>query len=147
MGNKQKQMNGAAPLGDIKLSTSDEPKMTLTRGMRHELKEAWKKFINGHWEKTFPEKAGVYPTATREGCRATDRHVALIRGGHLVDTTSYRPIDKSTTWAGWWWSEPIPALPPPPDWETEYSDESVLEEGEHQSDDPAVKVTRGSHVV
>ena len=70
----------------------------------------WDTFLNGCWQRTLPQKLGTYPTADREGNRATDRVIVIHPRTKEIAEAS------CLSWAGWWWSEPYPNLPKPPIW-------------------------------
>jgi hypothetical protein len=74
--------------------------------------EKWTPFINGHWQKEMPTKPGTYPAANPQGEKVADRHVALTKEGK-----AWNPDPGECEWIGWWWSEPYPELPKPPEWE------------------------------
>jgi hypothetical protein len=70
---------------------------------------AWLRFLSGHWTREAPTEPGVYPTCPLN-CPAgksmpTVTAVAHAGGVRLLDE-----------WRGWFWSEPLPQLPHPPDW-------------------------------
>jgi hypothetical protein len=81
--------------------------------------EKWMPFINGHWQKEMPTKVGTYPTASRQGERAEDRHIIITKEGkaYALSSTTNIYANGGTDWTGWWWSEPYPELPKPPEWE------------------------------
>lgn len=76
-------------------------------------------FISGHWQKEMPTKVGTYPTANKQGERAEDRRIIITKGGKVYDPTSLTNIhvNGGTDWTSWWWSEPYPELPKPPEWD------------------------------
>jgi len=63
----------------------------------------WQHFARGHWQKECPDLEGRYPTSDRCGYPAVDQYVH-------TDTAI------AADWDGWWWSEPYPTLPNPPEW-------------------------------
>lgn len=71
--------------------------------MEKQLKEKWKNFLNGHFQKELPQKAGRYPVRTSDG----------YDGGFI--TIYIHPDTKkakaTTPWGGEYWSEPLPSLP------------------------------------
>lgn len=69
--------------------------------MTDELRAEWDTFLNGHWQKEMPKKVGEYPLATLDG-ELGGRGLVYFAGG-------FRSVH---TWRGWWWSEPIPDMPP-----------------------------------
>lgn len=84
----------------------------------------WARFLGGHWTKEFPRRPGRYPVANRQGIFCGFRQVSYHFDGpddghpadvYLVDAKQ-APGDRET-WAGWWWSEPLPALPECPSWD------------------------------
>ncbi len=68
--------------------------------------EQWKRFFAGHWQTELPQTAGLYFIATRQGEQGFTRAVY-----QNPLTKAYAAV---TAWGGWWWSEPIPALPSTP---------------------------------
>ncbi|WNM70235.1 hypothetical protein [Myxococcus phage Mx1] len=67
--------------------------------------KAWQKFLAGHWQKELPSREGTYPIATTAGDQAGTSIVYIYP--NTGEACSVRP------WGGYWWSEPIPDLPPP----------------------------------
>jgi len=74
-------------------------------------KEAWGRFLSGHWTRTRPTTPGTYSVVgvdcgEPDGVRISQTlTVILLSTGTLYYTCS---------WGGWWWSEPLPKLPPLP---------------------------------
>jgi hypothetical protein len=74
-------------------------------------KQFWERFLGGHWTRVRPTKPGYYPV---EGVACGQLP------GKAPSTTVLAYDDQGTlrfsqSWGGWWWSEPLPMLPPPPD--------------------------------
>lgn len=72
---------------------------------------AWSRFLHGHWTREKPTKPGTYPIegvkcGRPEGTLPSSVVVVAKLGDALIYTQD---------WKGWWWSEPFPMLPPPPD--------------------------------
>jgi len=69
--------------------------------------EAWEKFLSGHWQKDRPAFPGCYPVCAR-GCPPGREYILVYtyKGGQ----------HQTQKWGGWWWSEPWPDLPDPPEW-------------------------------
>ena len=90
----------------------------IARQMELRNKKAWKSFVDGGWTKVLPDKAGTYPTATREGYRGPDRTLAVKpkTEDQIIDCSNMTSRE-GTEWKGWWWTEPFPSLPLAPNWE------------------------------
>jgi len=89
-----------------------------------ELVQKWITFVDGHWQKEMPTKPGTYPTANREKERTGNRHVVIPKKGEDFQEKAYDASavtnafrTEGTDWGGWWWSEPYPELPEPPEWD------------------------------
>lgn len=85
---------------------------TAARVEEREYYRGWNEFIRAGWTKRVPDRAGVYPTRTRDGARARDRELKLV-GGKLRDCTlggGFQSTDRVSNWAGDWWALPYPAL-------------------------------------
>lgn len=65
-------------------------------------------FMRGEWTLEAPTEPGSYPICARD-----------TNPGFCVNTVYYSPfthkIKSTMAWGGWWWSEPLPEMPPPPD--------------------------------
>lgn len=83
----------------------------LTNGCN--MDEAWTKFATGHWQKEMPQREGEYPTATRDGLKASFETVVRLKTGEFK---SVMELIHGDNWRGWWWSETLPKLPSPPEW-------------------------------
>lgn len=66
-------------------------------------RRAWSKFLNGYWTKTMPTRPGRYPTAPI-GINGRGDDIVI----YVVDGVAHA----TSSWGGWWWSEPYPELPP-----------------------------------
>lgn len=75
--------------------------------MSPELLTAWKVFLTGHWTRTTPTSPGTYRVCSVDGNpETTSATVTLIRDPQTHEVVPLFP------WGGWWWSEPLPPLPP-----------------------------------
>ena len=70
----------------------------------------WTGYLNGHWTKIPPKRAGRYLIADRSGIIAG--YVALYRDPQSGE------VQSTKKWEGWWWSFPLPPAPisPPKTW-------------------------------
>lgn len=72
----------------------------------------------GHWQKDIPKRAGKYWARTHEGEDAGILTVCvsnLIGGSYCPEYLAKTPIGEiapGSVWGGWWWSEPLPEIPP-----------------------------------
>jgi hypothetical protein len=87
---------------------------------QHYLKE-WKRFLTGHWQKEMPKREGAYPIHPRSDPRYPGMTANVVHHDGKYFCANYLPLGRNwadghipegTSWAGWWWSEPIPDLPP-----------------------------------
>lgn len=69
----------------------------------------WEKFLAGYWTRTPPKHEGTYPIADVSG-QQQSRTVVIFQNP-TTQEWEMRPY-----WKGWFWSEPIPELPTPPEW-------------------------------
>lgn len=76
--------------------------------------DSWINFAKGHWQKTMPKKAGVYPVAHITGGRLIDKRVDINPEGKSYELNTFYLNKTRTDFHGWWWSEPYPELPQPP---------------------------------
>lgn len=69
---------------------------------------AWQRFLAGHWTREAPTRPGAYVTCPLEcpASRTFPTAVAIEREGR---------VELLEPWHGWFWSEPLPQLPNPPD--------------------------------
>jgi hypothetical protein len=81
-------------------------------GEKHD-KDAWTKYLEGHWTKERPTEVGVYDVATRDGDHAGAAVFYQLPGGELCQAPY---SDDKDSWRGWFWSVRRPALPDPPEW-------------------------------
>lgn len=65
-------------------------------------------FARGHWTRERPTKPGFYPVCGVGSSPGNERVLAYTdpRTGS---------VSLVTPWGGWFWSEPFPKLPNPPD--------------------------------
>ena len=91
-----------------------KPRMTLRR--------KWAKFLNGTWTTNAPQEPGTYPLAAPKG-DAENPPGILMNVVATEDGLHYALPGRSQTgscpWGGWFWSQPLPNLPKPPDWNDE----------------------------
>ena len=71
-------------------------------------KEEWIRFLNGKWQKEVPKKPGRYPQALAWGEYQGDMG--------LIYEHPKKGLVVIKEWGGWWWSEPFPKMPKPPEW-------------------------------
>ncbi|OPZ74180.1 MAG: hypothetical protein BWY79_02151 [Actinobacteria bacterium ADurb.Bin444] len=69
----------------------------------------WATFLAGHWTLERPTRPGTYPTCARE-CPGTGNQYVVA----YVDPKT-GGVKLVGEWRGWFWSEPRPNLPNPPD--------------------------------
>ena len=74
-------------------------------------KYGWDDFLCGHWTRECPTKPGYYPV---EGVSCGDP-VGIVPSKTVIAYNNQGQLKLSQTWGGWWWSEPLPMLPPTPD--------------------------------
>lgn len=67
----------------------------------------WQKFASGKWQKEMPQQEGNFPIANRDGVI-----FPVPKNIRNIDGIFY----PRSPWHGWWWSEPMPELPCPPEW-------------------------------
>lgn len=72
---------------------------------------AWAKFLDGHWTRERPTKPGYYPTASVKSGEVDGTIPSMTVLAYELDGE----IRFTQPWGGWWWSEPLPLLPPTPD--------------------------------
>jgi hypothetical protein len=70
------------------------------------LADAWTKFLAGHWQTDMPQAEGVYPTAHRDGEQGFT--------GTVYRNPQTGKFHAARIHHAWWWSEPVPSLPPTP---------------------------------
>jgi hypothetical protein len=74
-------------------------------------KMSWERFLGGHWTRERPTKTGYYPIqAIKSGDPDGTPPSMLILVYELDGEIHY-----TQSWGGWWWSHPLPDLPPAPD--------------------------------
>ena len=66
-------------------------------------------FMRGEWTLEMPDKPGTYPVCGRN-CPPDGSTIVVV----YLHSTTGKPTP-THTWGGWWWSEPLPDLPPTPD--------------------------------
>ena len=76
-----------------------------------DFKTAWARFLSGHWTRERPTRPGYYPiqclkSGETEGTTPSSLCLVYELEGEIRFTQG---------WGGWWWSEPLPDLPPTPD--------------------------------
>lgn len=71
-------------------------------------------FSEGEWVRETPTEPGDYHVRTRDGYYAGVRTLAYLGNTNkLVDTRNIEHVEgRVTTWKGFWWSKPIPEMPP-----------------------------------
>lgn len=69
--------------------------------------DPWADYIGGQWVLSKPQRAGIYPIASREGHHVGYREFKM-RDGELVDTLV---AVNEPGWCGWYWSVPLPSPP------------------------------------
>jgi len=67
-------------------------------------------FVEGQWQREKPTIPGNFFVANRAGTP-----VGIIKLRRNKKTKELETID-CLSWGGWWWSEPVPPLPKPPEW-------------------------------
>ena len=72
---------------------------------------AWATFLDGHWTREKPRRPGYYPVQG-VGCGEVDGSTPSVL---VIAYESEGEIRFTQSWGGWWWSEPLPLLPPTPD--------------------------------
>lgn len=81
----------------------------------------WEKFHLGRWVKTPPTKPGFYLVADRngdlKGVCTVEAEPSFGKLYGMIPGRTVAPVQE--VWRAWWWSEPISAMPTPPDWEQE----------------------------
>lgn len=75
--------------------------------------DPWQAFLAGEWTKEVPTEPGIYPVATADG----EQTLLPLVIGRLSDQLHYSmggrsSQDGSEIWKGYFWSRPIPSLPP-----------------------------------
>jgi hypothetical protein len=79
-------------------------------------KERWDRFLSGHWTKTPPTKEGSYPIAFGEASTEITPilFIWIIEKEDGIEYVNYNYVRKDyLEWGGYFWSEPMPNLPPP----------------------------------
>lgn len=71
--------------------------------MDEKSRKKWEVFLNGHWQKEIPQKAGEYPT------KSVDDYAGGLIVVYIDRDTKRAKSTKS--WGGYYWSEPLPSLP------------------------------------
>lgn len=75
------------------------------------LSDRWALFLGGHWTRERPTKPGYYPV---EAVTCGDQD-GVVPSLTVLAYDDHGQLRFAQSWGGWWWSEPLPALPPPPD--------------------------------
>ena len=65
-------------------------------------------FKNGHWTLDMPQQKGVYQCRARNCTSGETKVVVYELNGEMFSTIP---------WGGYWWSEPLPDMPPTLDFE------------------------------
>lgn len=72
---------------------------------------SWAKFARGYWTESVPAEPGLYFCKDRDLGRVTVRELKR-QGRQMKDVSGgLAPWGQVTTWQGYWWSEPMGALP------------------------------------
>jgi hypothetical protein len=74
-------------------------------------KQSWERFLGGRWTRERPRKPGYYPV---EGVQSGEPDGSIPSKMVLVYEAEGK-LCFAQSWGGWWWSEPLPMLPPTPD--------------------------------
>jgi hypothetical protein len=74
-------------------------------------KQSWERFLGGHWTREQPTKPGHYPVQGVK-CGEVDGNTPSIL---VIVYKAKGELRLTQSWGGWWWSEPLPNLPPTPD--------------------------------
>lgn len=72
-------------------------------------------FMRGEWTLEMPREPGIYPIC-RSGMTAS-----MLFNVVFYPAPNQEP-KAATPWDGWWWSEPFPTMPPPPDYELSHEE-------------------------
>lgn len=66
-------------------------------------------YMRGEWTLKRPQKPGVYPVCARHTPGSLSQMLVIYRHPMTKELVS------TSSWSGWWWSEPHPSFPPNPD--------------------------------
>lgn len=81
--------------------------------MPNDLQFEWNKFLEGEWTKDPPTKTGEYFLATLDGLH-TGSMLIVYDGPDGLGYAMAGSNSKTNLWGGWFWSVPMPKLPPVP---------------------------------
>lgn len=73
--------------------------------MTPELRRSWDIYLGGYWTKKIPTKPGTYNLATAQGKLASESVVCYVE-----PESGQSRLHRN--WGGYFWSEPLPMLPP-----------------------------------
>lgn len=72
---------------------------------------SWMAFTRGAWTLRVPQEEGMYFVKDRELGRRSVRELVRVNGRLKDISGGFVAPGKVTTWQGFWWDTPIPALP------------------------------------
>lgn len=109
--------NPGVPSVKVSRENRDKKDSFSTSGI-FEWRNPWIDFLKGNWSLTAPTAPGVYPVATRSGHQKgfITVHATFANGTQrlLAHVSDKERVEVTRAWSGWWWSQPVPALPAAP---------------------------------